>query len=668
MGEEQGTSRAWMDSGSESDLSQLLTPLILLLILASVIVTFPFVDRFASFQSASELRDAGAYVRAQHGWNTCIRCQKHYHPIILQRNGPTLPCTAHTQPRTSQGTYGCCGRETGAIGCTPTTHLPTFVARMDGTVDGESRVDYSKDDINVVSSESSASSVSSSSSPSFSVPLPLSQLGEPVPRLGDEIMVCGQLYHTGTPVVLWGDVGGYDHYRVERRFCPFDESSWEMTHAAMPKIFLTPNRFGLRKNGLTPEEVEKVRGGQWDLKTLSKQMTQLVLHYDEAGLSRECFRILQDERDLSIHLMCDLDGTIYQALDLKERAWQATTSNTCSVGIEIANIGAYPPSGPNPFNEWYAKEPSGQTRITIPAKYGDGGIRTPGFIGHPARDNPVKGNIQGQDLVQFDYTPEQYAALSKIIATFCTIFPQIPCSYPRDEQGQLITHKLPDDVLMSYRGILGHYHIQTNKIDPGPAMQWDRLMSRAREMMMKSQQCKALEQMQKMRLDASPAPPPYASSTSVSSSSSSSSPSSQRIADWNVMRRSERKLLQLAMDSASKCVSGSASSFYFIPMSWWQHLQAWLHCNDDSITRPTTIPTTDLLNDDERTPRTGLVHKHDYKCIEAGVWKELIDLYGSATASIPIIRHNTDIYSHQPSKKTVVNSVDDAWTVVNDGH
>ena len=34
--------------------------------------------------------------------------------------------------------------------------------------------------------------------------------------------------------------------------------------------------------------------------------------------------------------MLDVDGTIYQTLDVKERAWHATTSNTRAVGIEIA--------------------------------------------------------------------------------------------------------------------------------------------------------------------------------------------------------------------------------------------------------------------------------------------------------------------------------------------
>ena len=49
--------------------------------------------------------------------------------------------------------------------------------------------------------------------------------GTRAPRAGDEIVAAGEFFHTGTPVVLWTDAGGYDAYRVERRFSAFDESS-----------------------------------------------------------------------------------------------------------------------------------------------------------------------------------------------------------------------------------------------------------------------------------------------------------------------------------------------------------------------------------------------------------------------------------------------------------
>lgn len=302
------------------------------------------------------------------------------------------------------------------------------------------------------------------------------------PRRGDEIVVAGRFVHTGTPVVTWMDPGGYDAYRVERRFSPLATADWDDSRAEV-RFLRTPNRYNLRAAGLTTNEIERVRGGGWDLPTLQKVVDQFVIHFDVCGTSRQCFNILQDHRGLSVHFMLDLDGTVYQTLDLKERAWHATIANSRSVGIEIANMGAYGHDEKNPLAEWYAKEPNGQTRITIPAVYGDGGIRTPGFVGHPARPEPITGIIQGRQLVQYDFTPQQYQALIKLTATLCKILPRIQCDYPKDAGGRLIPQKLPDDELKNYHGVLGHYHIQTDKVDPGPAFQWDYVIDNARKLL-----------------------------------------------------------------------------------------------------------------------------------------------------------------------------------------
>jgi len=310
----------------------------------------------------------------------------------------------------------------------------------------------------------------------------LPRSGRPEPRQGDEIVAAGQFFHTGTRVVLWLDPGGYDAYRVERRFAPLEKSGWEAS-AEDVKTLTSPNRYGLRRASLSTNELERVRGGGWDLPLLRRVVDQFVLHFDVAGTSRTCFRVLQDDRDLSIHFMLDLDGTIYQTLDLKERAYHATTSNDRSVGVEIANIGAYPANEKNPFAEWYHTNAAGQTTITIPERLAGGGLRTTNFTGHPARNEPVRGTIQDQDLVQYDFTPEQYAALTKLTASLCRIFPKLKCQYPVDAEGKLITHKLPPGELKNYQGVLGHFHIQTDKVDPGPALDWERVVGGARRIL-----------------------------------------------------------------------------------------------------------------------------------------------------------------------------------------
>ena len=303
--------------------------------------------------------------------------------------------------------------------------------------------------------------------------------GAPLVRTGDEIIVAGKLFHTGTPVVTWLDAGGYDAYRVERRFSPVEESSWEASKAAV-KALTTPNRYNSRSAPLEPERAGEVRGGGWELETLREVVDQFVLHFDACGTSRQCFKVLHDVRGLSVHFLLDLDGTIYQTLDLKERAWHATSANTRSVGIEIANIGAYAPGRDAILDQWYQADGPGRTRVTVPAKLGEDGIRTAGFVARPARPERVRGSVQGQELVQYDFTPEQYAALTKLTATLCQVFPKLKCDHPRDAAGRLVTRKLAEEELAGYAGVLGHFHIQTNKVDPGPAFDWERVIEGAR--------------------------------------------------------------------------------------------------------------------------------------------------------------------------------------------
>jgi N-acetylmuramoyl-L-alanine amidase len=300
------------------------------------------------------------------------------------------------------------------------------------------------------------------------------QPGQPAPRADDEIVSAGQFFHTGTRVVLWLDPNGYDAYRVEPRFIALTNED--------PERLYTGVHYDVRNHNITPDQFQQVSSGNWNLPLLQQVVDQFVIHFDAGGTSRRCFHTLQDVRGLSVQFMLDVDGTIYQTLDLKERAWQATIANSRSIGIEIANIGAFEVDKTNPFDAWY-QQTNGQTILTIPDALGAGGILTTNFVGHSARPDPVQGNIQGKDLIQYDYTPEQYAALIKLTATLCKIFPKIRCQYPTNDSGQLITYKLPDDVLTNYEGILGHYHIQTDKVDPGPAFQWDTVINGARKIL-----------------------------------------------------------------------------------------------------------------------------------------------------------------------------------------
>jgi N-acetyl-anhydromuramyl-L-alanine amidase AmpD len=93
----------------------------------------------------------------------------------------------------------------------------------------------------------------------------------------------------------------------------------------------------------------------------------------------------------------------------------------------------------------------------------------------------VRGTLQGQPLVQYDFTAEQYAALAKLTATLGRVFPNLTLDYPHAPDGRLIPQTLSEGRYASFRGVLGHFHVQANKVDPGPAFQWKKLFEAVRK-------------------------------------------------------------------------------------------------------------------------------------------------------------------------------------------
>jgi N-acetylmuramoyl-L-alanine amidase len=317
---------------------------------------------------------------------------------------------------------------------------------------------------------------------------PQPKVGEKVPRVGDEIVVCGQLFHTTTKVVLWMDPGGFDAYRVGTRFGDIDHKP---TAEEREKSAVWSAHYNGRDGGLPKAERERWRGG-YDMPKLREVVDQFVIHYDVAGTSRNCFETLQDKRGLSVHFMLDVDGTIYQSLDLKERAWHATKANNRSVGIEVANIGAYPVGRSSAFAKWYRTGADGKTFLVVPDA-AKSSVFNSSIDLRPSRNEPVVGAVHGKKLEQYDFTPQQYEALARLTATLCTVFPKIKCDYPRDSSGALLTKQIPTKnskdyqgiLYKDYQGIMGHYHVQTDKTDPGPAFQWDWLIQTSRKLMAK---------------------------------------------------------------------------------------------------------------------------------------------------------------------------------------
>lgn len=292
---------------------------------------------------------------------------------------------------------------------------------------------------------------------------------EPQFEVGDEIVVCGERFATGAPVVLWTDPGGYDGYAVG------------LVTGTNPKFRdkVSGRRYRPGRSAQLERGVDLVPGHSERALDLVGAVDQFVLHFDVCGLSRTCFDVLHHQRGLSVHFLLDIDGTIYQTLDLRETAWHATKANSRSIGIEIAHIGSRTPDQLEVFQEWYSIDELGPY-IDIPERFGDGGVRTEAFHGRPARSNLIEGRINGTRLLQYDFTPEQYESLVRLTKTLSEAIPSMGLRVPRDESGAIPTGKLDDEEFEHFSGVLAHYHVQANKIDPGPAFDWERLLREIR--------------------------------------------------------------------------------------------------------------------------------------------------------------------------------------------
>ncbi|MCG3135289.1 MAG: hypothetical protein HMLKMBBP_02853 [Planctomycetes bacterium] len=276
----------------------------------------------------------------------------------------------------------------------------------------------------------------------------------PGPHAGT-LRICGEDVPCGVAVVAPDDPRGFDGAAETCRLTP---------GRAEPKA-PAPGCEGVRRYGERPG----APGGRWTLGTLRERIDQVVLHYDAAVTSSRCFEVLHDERGLSCHFLLDVDGTLFQTLDLSLRARHATVSNDRSIGVEIAHVGAF--DRESAFKGLYAYAPEGLV-LAIPAR-----LRPPppGTF-RPARPHWIRGTIHGRALMQPDFTAAQYETLRALLASLRATFPRIAADAPRDASGRVLETALPPEQLAAFRGVLGHFHVTRDKIDPGPAFDWERVV------------------------------------------------------------------------------------------------------------------------------------------------------------------------------------------------
>jgi hypothetical protein len=180
------------------------------------------------------------------------------------------------------------------------------------------------------------------------------------------------------------------------------------------------------------------RGG-WNVPydVAKKAIRQFVIHHDGCASADMCFSVAQNERGLSVHFLCDNDGTIYQTLDLALEGWHGSELNPWSIGVEICNRGdAWKDEA------YYTKR--GMKRDIVPC------------------------TINGHKIKSFDFTVEQKDAMKRLARALLRLLPNLPAEYPQTSPGVQSWGTIGFAGLYKFNGYVGHYHLTDNKWDPGP--------------------------------------------------------------------------------------------------------------------------------------------------------------------------------------------------------
>jgi N-acetylmuramoyl-L-alanine amidase len=240
------------------------------------------------------------------------------------------------------------------------------------------------------------------------------------------IIVCGQKFDIGTRVVLWNESGGFNGYDTSR----YTYKDQDRKTGEEQTIIIEGKRYASRSILGTP-----------DLSKLQKIIKQFVLHHSGLYHSKDTFTVLHCQRKLSVQFILDDDGTLYQTLDLVEKAWQAGGNNQMSFGIEID---------------------SRALAVKFPEAYDDNNQQRYHLLPRFKRLDKV----QNQWITGYEYNNKQYETLIRLGMAVVEIFPLIKQSsdFPRTASGNIIKSAIPNP--KAWNGFMGHYNITTAKIDP----------------------------------------------------------------------------------------------------------------------------------------------------------------------------------------------------------
>jgi len=246
------------------------------------------------------------------------------------------------------------------------------------------------------------------------------------------IVICGKKVDIGTKVILWNDPDGLNAYGRSKNVYYIEDRKT----GKKKKEVVSGARFNSRSKISSQPSLNKIRN----------IVTQFFLHHSGLYRAKDTFNVLHNQRGISCHFILDDDGTIYQTLDMRERAWHAGLNNTIAVGVEIDSR-AYAKSLPKAYDKFHQK------RFGVMPR------------------NKRLDRVNGDNILGYEYNDAQYNALINLGIGVKDIFPRLwesPNKYlidfPRDQNGDIIKSKLSNPT--KHIGFICHYNSSSSKRDP----------------------------------------------------------------------------------------------------------------------------------------------------------------------------------------------------------
>jgi len=250
-------------------------------------------------------------------------------------------------------------------------------------------------------------------------------------KTSGNLIIAGQYFKVDAPVINFREPPYWDATReycipTERDRNPICKPGG-VPYGSLPHPYTKrySTRGPLRRYGMNPP-----------LDAVKAVIRQFVIHHDGCNDADMCFAVLQNERGLSCHFLIDNDGTIYQTIDLALMAYHAGEWNTNSIGVELSNKGD-------------AKQ-------------------NPGLYQSGKYKRDVKAcKINGHTILGYEYTKEQYDALTRLGRALQRLLPNLPAEFPQGSAGVASWDTLPPSASFRFSGYIAHYHLIHQKWDPG---------------------------------------------------------------------------------------------------------------------------------------------------------------------------------------------------------